>query len=154
MDPINRITVENGSFSGIVPNKSDLTADSATLSGILSSSTPESIDEFFVFSSPDVGGGTTRLNRFDFDLTSILYAGGGFFEGTGTLYDSTPTGAFAPTAATFTLGFSSDPGDPIDAGNYSFTVAALGTAAVPEPSTIGLVATGLLGLWTFRRRKL
>ena len=145
MDGPNLIVDTEGDFSTLVPTLSDLTAYNLTISGLSSSPTSVSINNFVVFSSPDANtdaSGTTPVNRFEFDLTSITEDfPDSYFSGTGTLVDTSSVSPFANTPATFSLSFS----DPTD---YSFTVEA-----VPEPTTIGLFAAGLLGVLAFRRRK-
>jgi hypothetical protein len=133
-----------GTFA-TVPEFSYLTASTTTITGLSTSPLADSIPDLFVFSTPGILGssGTTPNNRFDFNLLTITETSSslGDFTGTGTLVDT--TAAYAPTPAIFTLGFSG-------ANNYSFTIAA---EPVPEPTTIGLVAIGLLGALTIRRRK-
>lgn len=136
----------------VVPLHSDAIASLITVSGLSTSPTPEDIDQFLLFSSPGVspftGPGTTPVNRFDFILTSItdVNPADGDFSGTGIFHDY--TGGFSDTAGTVNIDFFSSP------NAYSITLSALGTpAAVPEPSTLGLLATGLAGAWTLRRRK-
>jgi hypothetical protein len=77
-------------------------------------------------------------------ITEISYSGpslGAAFSGTGTLVDT--QGAYANTPAQFTLSF------PDGGGTYSFTIAA-----VPEPSSFGLLFGGLgLLVWTNHARR-
>ena len=140
----------SGTFAGIVPALSDLTANTATISGIGSSPTPENINDYLSFSTPDStfgGAGTSPLNRFEFNLSTLQTDGSGggtyAFFGQGTLVDE-QVGGFDPTPAEMTVSYSGP-------GSYSFTFAAI---AVPEPTTISLFATGLLGMWSIRCRKI
>jgi hypothetical protein len=132
----------SGTFLATVPNGTEITAYSSTISGL--SSTPEfvSISDFLLIGTPGpaVFGspGTTPNNRFDFDLQTLEEAQPGGFIGAGTLVDT--TGTYADTSAEFILNFSG-------ANNYSFTLEA-----VPEPATGSLVLAGL-GLLPFLRRK-
>jgi hypothetical protein len=125
------------------PNFSGVTADDATITGLSSTPTTENINDFFVFS--------TTSPRLDFNLATLTEIAPGAYYGTGTLVDT--MGATDPTAAEFHLSFSSPEGAPLNEGNYSFTIAALGVAPVPEPGTMSLIATGLLGALAWRRRK-
>lgn len=131
-----------GTFLTEVPIHSDLTAYAGTITGLSSSPASVNIPNYFVFSSPDSffgTQGTTPVNRFAFNLDSLTAGGGGFFTGTGTFVD---TGAvYADTPGIFTLSFSGP-------NAYSFTMAA-----VPEPTTLSLLAAGLLGVLAFRRSK-
>jgi hypothetical protein len=145
-------TAESGDFAAQVPSLSDLTAYSTTVTGLSTSPLADSIPNFFVFSQPDAifgSSGTTPNNRFDFNLatiteTSFTSTSVASFTGTGTLVDTAPSGAFDNTPAQFTLSFSGP-------SNYSFTFAA---TSVPEPTTLGLIATGLMGALSFRRRRM
>jgi PEP-CTERM motif len=142
-------TAESGDFAAQVPSLSDLTAYSTTITGLSTTPLADSISDFFVFSTPDAifgSSGTTPNNRFDFNLatiteTSFTSTSVASFSGTGTLVDT--LGTFDNTPAQFNLNFSGP-------SNYSFTFAA---TAVPEPTTLGLVATGLVGALSFRRRR-
>ena len=142
-------TAESGDFAAQVPSHGDLTAYSTTITGLSASPLADSIANFFVFSTPDAilaTSGTTPNNRFEFNLSTITETGYvstsvASFSGTGTLVDT--LGAFDNTPAQFTLNFSGP-------SNYSFTFAA---TSVPEPTTLGLVTTGLVGALSFRRRR-
>jgi hypothetical protein len=139
-------TGSTGDFAAQVPSLSDLTANTTTIAGLSASPLADSIANYFVFATPDAifgGAGTTPNNRFDFNLATITEPSLGVFSGTGTIVDTATSGAFDNTPAEFTLSFSS-------ASNYSFTIAAV---SVPEPTTLGLIATGLMGALSFRRRR-
>lgn len=145
------ITVATGDFLTLGATDSGLTASTATVTGLSTTPTAESIPDYFVFASPSGfpapfdGSGTTPSNRFDFELTSLTEtayssaSGVSSFSGAGTVTDS--DGVYDPTPATFTIGFSSP-------SNYSFT---FGTVA-PEPTSLGLAAISLGALTTRRRR--
>jgi hypothetical protein len=91
------------------------------------------------------GSGTSPLDRFDFDLATMAEdsynstTGAATFTGTGTLVDN--AGTFTSSPADITINFS-------NAHTYTFTIAT-----VPEPGTITLAVTGLLGALVLRRRK-
>jgi hypothetical protein len=138
----------SGNLGSLVPSNSLLTAHSATVSGLSSLPTAISINNFFVFSSPEAGFGfsTTPPNRFDFDLLTITetsFTGNAnntaLFTGTGTIVDT--TGAFQNTSGQFTIDF-------LHPNDYMITLQA-----VPEPATISLIGAGLLGIWALRRGK-
>jgi hypothetical protein len=136
LDPTNIIIGTSGTFSSSVPFESDLTAYNDTITGLSSSPLSESISDYFVFSSPDPlqSSGTTPNDRFEFNLTSITEDVDGTFSGTGTLVDT--QGLYAPTEAAFNLSFSSS-------DNYSLTLEA-----VPEPTTVSLLAVAMLSALT------
>jgi hypothetical protein len=135
------------SFYTLVPSNSLLFAYSSTVSGLSSTPTAISINDFFVFSYPEPGFGpsTTPPNRFDFDLLTIAdsYTGNAnntaTITGTGTIVDT--TGAFQNTPGEFTIDFEHP-------NQYTITLQA-----VPEPTTVSLVVAGLLGALAFRPRK-
>jgi hypothetical protein len=148
LNAANYITQATGDFLTLGAQGSDLTSSTATVSGLSTTPTAESIPNYFVFASPDstifFGPGTTPSNRFSFDLTSLtetayLGVNGADFSGAGIVTDS--AGVYDPTPATFTIGFSSPT-------NYSFTFGTV----VPEPTTLGLAALSLGGLALRRRR--
>lgn len=132
----NVISGTMGNFSSVVPIGSLLTPHIGTVSGLSTTPLSDSINNYFVFSSqaPFGASGTTPLNRFDFDLSTITedsYSGGiGDFSGTGTIVDT--TSAYQTTAADFTVDFSS---------SIAYTITL---ETVPEPGTISLGTTGLL----------
>lgn len=146
----NIIFTATNDFLTLGASLSDLTASTATVSGLSNSPTAESIPDYFVFASPDSffgGTGTTPSNRFDFELTSLTETaynptfGVASFSGAGTVTDT--ANVYDPTPATFTIGFSS-----LSPSNYSFTF----NTVVPEPTTIGLAAISL-GTLLMRRRR-
>ena len=128
----------DGDFSPEVASTSGLTANATTIAGLSSTALAVNIADYFSFSSDLIASGTTPSDRFEFNLTSITetFFGGGIadFSGTGTIVDT--TGAFANTAATFTLGFSGSAGE-----SFSMSTVA---APVPEPATIVAGASMLL----------
>jgi hypothetical protein len=126
--------------------ESGATLSTAVLSGLSSSPTTESINDFFQFSSPLIppSTGTTPANRFDFDLTSITETNPttGIFTGSGTLVDT--TGALQNATATFTLSF---------AGSTAMSFSLDTVQAAPEPSSWALAAIlgGAFAFLRFRR---
>ena len=135
-----------GSFVGLGLPLSDLTAYSATISGIGSTPTIENINDYLVFATPDAsfgGSGTTPNNRFEFNLATLQYLGDGggaySFAGQGTLVNT--AGAYANSPASMTVSFSGP-------GNYSFTFAV-----VPEPGTFALVGISMLLAGCVARRR-
>jgi len=89
-------------------------------------------------------------NRFQFDLSSLgeIYSGGGLvLYGTGTLRDT--SAVYSPTPAEFTgNGFVDNGNGTFASGSFSFAAIP----AVPEPASVGLLATGAAALLMRRRR--
>jgi len=138
---------ETGSFLSLVPAGSEVTGDSAVISGLSATTVTENISDFLVFASqgPFISGtGTTPSDRFSFDLTSLsetynASTGLANFVGVGTIVDD--QGVYANTAADLFLGFSGP-------NTYSFTLQA-----VPEPGTLTLLVAGLGMIPLLRRKK-
>jgi hypothetical protein len=134
---------ESGTFSGTVPDGTEVTAYSSNISGLSSTLQPVVISDFLQIGSagPAIFGsaGTTPNNRFDFNLQTLEETASGTFVGFGMLVDT--TGTYSTTAAEFQLSFSAP-------SNYSFSVEA-----VPEPATLTLALAGLGGLVFLRRKR-
>ncbi len=146
----NIVQSASGTFAGIVPDNSVVTTYGSQISGLSTTPTTASINNFFRFSQQDAFGGfqapgTTPINRFEFSLETLMEdsynsgTGQALFTGTGTITDT--TGAYEDTMADLTVTFS-------DATAYTFSLEA-----VPEPATMTLAAAGLLGLMVLRRRR-
>jgi hypothetical protein len=127
-----------GVFASTVPLASSAQGNPVVISGIGSSSETVNIPDFFQF------GPSPANDQYVFTLTSIAETSPEVFQGAGTLADTSD--AYTFTQSTFTLAFADD------SGNYNVTFDTVATA-VPEPTTFSLLATGLLGAWTLRRRK-
>ncbi|HEX3628138.1 MAG TPA: PEP-CTERM sorting domain-containing protein [Verrucomicrobiae bacterium] len=138
-----------GTFIGTVPDGTEVTAYSSTISGLSATPLTVSISNFLLIGTPgpvlpppfSQSPGTTPNNRFEFNLQTLEEPASGSFVGFGTLIDTAPTGAYSPTAAEIDLSFSG-------ANNYSFVLET-----VPEPTTLTLVLAGL-GLLPLLRRKI
>jgi len=145
---------ETGDFTTLVPALGDLTASTATISGLSATPITDSISDFLQFSSSDStlnSLGTSPTDRFEFNLATIaetsFTGSAATFEGTGTIIDT--TGQFQPTTATLVLAYSSQKG-------YTLTLETVGSdsdpVTVPEPSTWALMLGGLSLLVLFGRR--
>ena len=100
----------------------------------------------FQFSGPYPINNFYQVGGLNFDLQaltkSVFTVGGTDFlnvSGSGVMR----FGSFDPTPGTFTFSGQTDGVGP--QGNYTFTFSA-GSAAIPEPATLALFGTALLGL--------
>jgi hypothetical protein len=137
---------DNNFANGVTPY-SFVTATTATISGIGSSSThptSENIVNFFQLTSD-----STPANRFDYALTSLYYQSPGKFYGNGIIHDS--TGVYEDTYASVIISYSGVPGN----YSYGFTMATGG--AVPEPGAYAGLAGALavlgIGAGAVRNRR-
>jgi len=153
MSPTNFVVPfsQQGTFLSTVPSGTIVyvgNPPNLTLTDLSSTPQTEDITDFLIIGAPGPFGspGTTPVNRFFFNLQTLAEVDpvNGSFLGTGVLVDS--TGAYVNTPLQFALNFT----EVDDVSSYTFTLST-----VPEPSTISLVAAGLLGLgsWSLRRRK-
>jgi hypothetical protein len=146
----NIVQSASGSFAGIVSDNGVVMTYGSQISGLSTTQTTVSINDFFRFSQKDSFGGfqapgTSPINRFEFNLETLTDdsynsgTGQALFTGTGTIIDT--TGAFENTPGDLTVTFSGP-------AAYTFSLEA-----VPEPTTMSLAAASLLGLLALRRRR-
>jgi hypothetical protein len=113
--------------SSVVPLGGTFTMNTTQITGLGATPKAVTISDFFVFSSPFIGAGTTPQNRFHFDLATLTQTGTKAYSGTGTIHDL--AGVYLDAPAQFSISFSSS-------YNYAGSLSAQFTPApVPEPTT-------------------
>jgi len=113
----------------------------------------------------DSGGGTTTFGSgfFSLEPDGLSYAGP-TVSSTNTYVTATLTGTLSPTALTLNTGATvnvlstftatiSDPSGLAD-GDYAIIYATPVGPTIPEPATLVMVGSGLLGILAARRRRL
>ncbi len=140
-------------FSNPSATARDATGDYATVLGASPATNPATInDTSFTFASPDELIFTVGTNTGTFTATGpidLVLDDNEFllFSGTGTLtlsgYDSTPgTFSFSGTDSGMNFGTSGS-------STYGFDITATPNSATPEPGSLVLLGTGLLGMSIF-----
>lgn len=145
-------------FTNTSATERDATGDLATVFGSSPATTSTTIGVTnFTFSSPDVLIFTTSTGVATFTITgpiNVSLDNGDFLDisGTGIL---TLTG-YAPTEATFSFDSTDSSSSYGTTGSSTFgiDITATGVSATPEPSSLLLFGSGLLGFAGMLRRKL
>jgi hypothetical protein len=102
---------------------------------------------FFFIQSYDAMYGTSSVPGCVSGDTCLLITGNGYFTGSGLH-------TFDPSPATFQFDSSYVPGQTVGTTVTSFAAQGSATGVTPEPSSLVLLGTGILGLAGLARRKL
>lgn len=112
---------------------------------------------FWVGNVVNPGGifGTTSTVNMTVNGSPVFTAMNSGGSGTATQFWQQFTASFTATGTSTTLGFlNGDPANDNTNGLDNISVAAGGGSTVPEPSTLAMLATGLIGLVPLGRRRL
>jgi hypothetical protein len=143
MNSLETVSFGNGTFAN--ESLATVTASTTPITGLSATPTAVNVPAFlsFALASQFSGQGAGNGDQYVFNLQTLSETtpgGFGNFLGTGILVDQ--NNVLDSTPATMTIGFTGT------GNNFAGTLSA----AVPEPATMGLLATGL-GALSLRRRR-